>query len=440
MKRPRADGAAVALALLAAATPLAVTGAEGSTLVPPPRAHTLGIHRVTTRELAVFLPHITLDEPAGIAVTRLASTDDPETSNDNDEVTLVALDRSSGSVLTNFGLFRAGSWDGSEDADGRLSRPTDVAIDRHGTVGVTDTGNRRVVVLHHDGSRLTRTGVFPGFLEPTGIAADGQGGFFVCDRRFQTVFHLDPATGERTTFGLEVAFERPVDVATVPAGDVMARGKRRVLVVADQDGGRIRVFDPVGSLKASRTAASLAVPDASFDAIDVDYYGNVFAVDRRGDRIHKFRDDLYPLDTFGGREEEPEFRAPRGIAIHRRLGQVFVSEEAGGTYLWIGTDLVGLEVTGEDRRVGFRYVITEDSKVSVRVLDPQGRTVAVLVEGSYQAAGPQQGQWDGSDATGARLPAGDYLLELRARATYASRSSFEARRLRSFTLERGGNR
>jgi FlgD Ig-like domain/NHL repeat len=412
-------------------------GAVPGTLVAPPRAHTLGIHRVTSRELALFLPGFTLREPAGIAVARLDATNDPDTNGDDDEVTLVAVDRGSGALLTNFGLLRAGVWDGSGEPCGRLDHPTDAAIDRQGNVGVTDTGNHRVLVLHHDGKSLTFVGAFPGFPEPTGIAADGRGGFLVCDRSFQTVFHLDPSTGKRTTFGLEVAFDRPIDVATVPEGDTMANGKKRVVVVVDQDGQRLRVFDPAGSLKASRSADSLPVPDASFDAVDIDFYGNIFAVDRRGNRVHKLRDDLYPLQTFGTRDGDPGYRAPRGIAIHRRLGQVFITEEAGGSYLWIGTDVAGLEASAQGNGIAFSYVMTEDSRVNIRILDPQGHAVATLAHDAYEAAGPQQGTWDGTDAGGGRVPGGDYLLEITARATYASRSSFEARSLKAFALGRG---
>lgn len=397
----------------------------------------MGIHRVTARQLGLFLPGFTLQDPGGIAVARLDATNDPETNGDDDEVTLVAVDRGAGVLLTNYGLLRAGVWDGSHDTCGALSHPTDVAFDRHGNVGVTDTGNRRVIVLHHDGKALSLVGVFPGFLEPTGIAADGQGGFLVCDHRFQTVFHLDPRTGSRSTFGLEVAFERPIAIATIPEGDSMARGKKRVIAIVDRDGRRLRVFDPAGSLRASRPAASLPAEDAAFDDVDIDFYGNIFAVDRAGNRVHKFRDDLYPLETFGTRDGNPGYRAPRGIAIHRRLGQVFLTEEAGGSYLWIGTDVADLDVLAGEHELSFAYVITEDSRVNIRVLDPQGHELAVLARDVYQAAGPQRGNWDGADASGRGLPGGDYLLEITARATYASRSSFEARRLTAFALGRG---
>lgn len=371
-------------------------------------------------------------------MTRLRANDDPESTGDDDEVTLVAVDRGTGVLLTNFGLRKVSGWDGADSPSGRLLHPTDVAIDRDGRVAVTDTGNRRVLLLQHDGTQLTLVREFRGFLEPTGIAADGRGGFYVCDRRFQTVFHLDTETGERTTFGLEVAFERPIDVATIPEGDRMARGKKRVIAILDQDGGRVRLFDPAGALRATRTASSLAAEGAAFDAIDIDYYGNVFAVDRRGNRVHKFRDDLYPLHTFGRRDGRPGFRAPRGIAINRRLGQVFLSEEAGGLYLWVGTDVIDLEVEDLGNSVIFRYVVTEDSNVSARVLDPAGEEIVELIRGSYQRAGPQRGAWDGTDADRRRVRPGDYVLELRARATYASRSTYEKRALEAFTLGRVG--
>jgi sugar lactone lactonase YvrE len=392
------------------------------------------MNRVTGRELALVAPMVRIGEPAGIAVTRLTSTDDPEDAGDDDEVTLVAVDRSAGRVLSNLGLMKVGTWDGSDSDLGPLSSPSDVAIDRDGRVAITDTGNRRVVLLRHDGSSLRPVDQFPGFMEPRGVAADGKGGFYVCDRRFQTVVHLDTKTGKRTTFGLEVAFELPIAVATVGEGDRMARGGRRVVVIVDQDGKRLRVFDPAGALRATRLASSLSAPDARFDDVDVDYYGNILAVDRAGNRMHKFRDDLYPLDTFGTRDGDPGYRAPRGIAIHRRLGQVFLTEEAGGVYLWVGTDITGLAARSDGSGLAFSYLLTEESDVSARILDPQGKVAVTLMHESRQQAGPQRGSWDGSDGSGVRLQPGKYLLEVRARATYASRSSHEARRLQPFTL------
>jgi DNA-binding beta-propeller fold protein YncE len=425
-----AIAAAAAAAFLAA--PVLAT-----TLVPPPVAHTMGFRRVTERQVAIAIPGAKLVDPAGIAVVRLRATDGPERT-DDDEVTVVAVDRGSGRLFTNFGPLRAGSWSGEGGPTGPLATPSDVAIDADGRVAVTDTGNRRVVLLRHDGASLRAERVFDGFLEPRGIAADGRGGFYVCDRRFNAVFHLDAVTGKRTTFGLETAFDRPVAVATVPEGDRLARGKEPRVVVADLDGARLRSFSLSGSLHATLEASSVGVPDARFDAVEIDYYGNVYAADAAGHRMHKLRDDLFPLDTFGAEGTgQGQFRSPRGIAIHRRLGQVFVTEADGAQYLWVGTDVRELRVEPRAGAMGLAFVLTEESTLTVRVRDAHGAEVATLAADRRTPCGPFHGEWDGTDARGERVPGGSYTLEIRARATYASRSVFERTVERAFAFDAG---
>jgi sugar lactone lactonase YvrE len=403
-------------------------------------AHTFGVRRVTAKEIAIFLPGVTVRSPGDIATARLAATDRPGDPGDDDEVTLVALDSATGNLFTNYGLLRVGSWTGAGTRLGALRQPTGVAIDRDGRVAVTDTGNRRVVLLQHDGGELRASRAFDGFQEPTGIAADGRGGFWVCDRRANAVFHLDTASGARTTFGLEVGFDRPIACAAIPQGESVPSGTKRTLCVVDRDGQRLRSFDPTGVLHAGVDASSLGPGGASFDAIDLDYYGNVYAVDRAGDRLHKLRHDLLPLDTFGARgEREGEFLSPRGIAIHRKLGQVFVTEEDGGQYLWVGTDVKDFRADDRGDEVAFSFLLTEESTLDFRILDVEGEEVSVLVPGRRHEAGPQRGSWDGTDRAGRRVPGGDYLAEIRARATYASRSTWEKKLLRTFTLGRSGS-
>ena len=416
-------------------SPAGAPAAPGTTLVTPPRAHTFGIRRVTNRELKLFLPGTEIVEAGGISAVRLAATDDPGERSDDDEITLVAVDRGAGRVLTNFGLMKVGSWDGTGTELGPLESPWDVAIDVAGRVAVTDRGRHRVVLLQHDGRSLTAVRGFDGFLDPTGIAADGSGGFWICDRRFNTVFHLDTETGARSTFGLEVAFDRPLDVAAVASNETLARGREGGVVIVDRDGKRIRAFGRAGGLRASREAASLRPIEADFTAIEIDYYGNVLAVDGPGHQIHKFRDDLLPLASFGGRgTAEGEFLEPRGIAIHRRLGQVFITEREGGQYLWVGTDIPRFEASDEGGSVEFRFLLTEESTIDFRVLDARGRPVGVVVDGERIPAGPVVLRWDGRDADGRGAPRGDYLASIKARATYASRSSFVKEVLEPFTL------
>jgi DNA-binding beta-propeller fold protein YncE len=395
----------------------------------------MGFRRVTSTQILLVLPGTRLQEPAGIAVSRLSATDDPRSSSDDDEVTIVAVDRDAGRLFTNFGLAKLGTWDGEGTDVGALRLPSDVAIDRGGTVAVTDTGNRRVVVLRHDGRSLGDERAFPGFAEPVGIAADGAGGFLVCDRGAGTVTRLDAETGARIPFGLETGFDHPIHVAAVGRDEGLARGKEPAVIVVDRDGKRVRAFDPSGVLRSSLAAGSLGASGARFGAVDIDYYGNVYSVDPGGNRLHKLRSDLAPLDTFGRDGTEPgEFRAPRGIAIHRRLGQVFITEKDGGQYLWVGTDVREFRADSRPGAVDFSFVLTEDSQVTMRILDAQGREVATVVPDRRVPCGPQHGVWDGTAANGRPAPPGRYLAEVRARATYSSGSRFEKKLLEPFTL------
>ncbi len=416
-------GAAALAALLSAVLP-----ADASTLLPPPRGHTLGFDRVTPRELALALPGVKIGAPAGIAVVRLASTNDPKSSKDDDEVTVIAVDSETGYLLANGRGLKAIVWGRDPGSVGPLVRPTDVAIDTAGRVAVTDTGNRRVVLLRHDGTALRPLRAFDGFGDPRGVTADGRGGFYVCDRTADRVVRLDAENGRRDSFGLEVSFDRPTAIAMVAQDDRLAKGKMRRVAVVDRDGARLRLFTIEGNLVASRDASQVGAPGASFDDVDLDYFGNVFAVDRAGHRVHKLRDDLFPLDTFGARGAGPgQFQTPRGLAIHRPLGQVFITEEKGGRYLWIGTDVRDLRAKPNGENVEFSYRLTEESVATMRILDSAGREVATLYENDRQSAGTTLGTWDGSSRNGARVAAGEYTAEIRARATYSSKSYDEAR-------------
>jgi hypothetical protein len=56
--------------------------------------------------------------------------------------------------------------------------------------------------------------------------------------------------------------------------------------------------------------------------------------------VIKFDHNLKLLDIFGSEgDEDNQFIEPRGIAIYKRFGQVFVAEKKGAQYFWVGTNL-----------------------------------------------------------------------------------------------------
>ncbi|MAT38913.1 MAG: hypothetical protein CL946_04845, partial [Ectothiorhodospiraceae bacterium] len=59
------------------------------------------------------------------------------------------------------------------------------------------------------------------------------------------------------------------------------------------------------------------------------------------------------------------------------------------------------------------YTLTDESTVTLRVLDMLGREVSTLVN-ETQAAGSYSVVWEGTDASGQLLPSGTYLYRLDA--------------------------
>ncbi|MCD6361933.1 MAG: S8 family serine peptidase [Armatimonadetes bacterium] len=62
------------------------------------------------------------------------------------------------------------------------------------------------------------------------------------------------------------------------------------------------------------------------------------------------------------------------------------------------------------------YTLSNDAAVDVEVLNIAGIVVRRVITGREQAAGPQQVVWDGRNASGAPVPAGTYIVRIRARA------------------------
>jgi hypothetical protein len=119
----------------------------------------------------------------------------------------------------------------------------------------------------------------------------------------------------------------------------------------------------------------------TFDHIAIDYYGNVYVTDRTANLIHKFDRHLTYLvaigsDASGGGQS---FDEPRGIAINRRFGQIFVAERAGAQYFWIGADVFrfsadNLVIDPVRRRcsVDISFLLTECASISLVLKDEKG--------------------------------------------------------------------
>ena len=457
-RRLRAD-AALLWASLVCAAPAAAQSPEleigdqpaHTTLVYPPFAHTLGIHRARPSHLALFLGDRTrFDEPQGLAAVKFASDDDPDARGDDFQLTLFGVNSGRGEVLYNSSMQTLAIYGRKGDGRDELDRPHGIAATVDGRVYVADTGNRRVVRLRWDrvGRALTWVGSWDGS-EPFDVEADTRGDVWVSDRRENAVLRfpdgaagagtrlLPPplSTGDRWPLPDDV--EAPLGLAVMDSLDPWLQPNASRLYLVDRDGRRLRAYDPGGRIVAAIDAADMPDAAARFFYVEIDYFGNVYVSDPAAGRIWKLDQLLRPLDSFSGPGPiESALEEPRGIAIWKRFGQVFVAEREGAQYFFVGTDLrpvsEPLEIrppSGNDEGPGewsMELFLTEAAHVSVAFLDAAGDTLAAADTG-LALAGPRTLRWDETDWT-ARGPAGweegAERVVLEARPTYSSRRRF----------------
>lgn len=438
-------------ALAATALSLALSAAAASdedpsgqtTLVYPPFHHCLGIHRVTEFHRFLYLGMRTrFEEPAGIAAVKLAAKDDPATPTDDDELTVFGLNSRRCEIIYNTSLYDVEIYGECGSGPGHFREPLGIAADELGNVFVADTGNDRVVKLlyENDGLRFVKsfgsTGSGPRQLSgPSQISVGASGRLYVSDTGNDRIVVLSPNgepvasfTGDPSSY---VRFARPVGLAAVEADDPWITDDLEFIVVADGEGRRLIRLSTAGDVEALVKSSDLPVANASFGYLAIDYYGNVYATDRTEGRIHKFDRRLRYVTSVGrsGRGEM-ELDEPRGIALWRRFGQIFITERAGAQYFWIGTDALDFAVAPPAiapgvGRTTITYRLTEVSRVTLEVLDSEGSSVHTIVENRRRALGENRERWDGTAGRPPEaLPSGSYTLRLTAAPTYSSRKHF----------------
>jgi sugar lactone lactonase YvrE len=469
---------ALLLTAIVAARP-ALASDEPTTLVYPPFGHCLGIKRVTDFHRFIYLGTRTkLSNPTGIVAVKLRSEDDPATESDDDELTVFGLNTGRCEIIFNTSIYEASIYGGCGSGRDQFREPLGIAADEDGNVFVADTGNDRIVRLLYENDSLRwvkefgSTGSGERQLEgPSAVSIGASGTLYVCDSGNDRVVVMTSAgepirtiagagtaevdasrperpetnanevaeneTGEGEALG--VLFENPAGIAVVEGSDPWIARGRDFMVVSDRDGGRLTSLTRDGRLERTLDADELPVPDARFGALAIDFYGNVYALDRAGGRIHKLDRDLRYVTSFGeSGTDDGQFDDPRDITLYRRFGQIFVTESSGAQYLWIGTDILDLLVEPStivpDERVTMSYLLTETSRVTVELLDARGRTVATLVGNRRRPVGVYTERWELSERLPEPLAPGRYTLRMTATPTYSSGQYFHDTAERPLTV------
>ena len=435
MPRVRLGHVLSSLALLAGLVESVESGVTPqTTLVVPTFQHTWGIHRATSRHLFLFVGLKTrFNNPQGVAAVRLRSREDPTTELDDDELTVYGVNSGEHNIIYNTSMHSLGIYGEQGHREGQFQNPRGIAADEHGNVYVADTDNHRVVHLVNTGRELVWAkaigshGDGPGhFQSPSGVALDSQGRLYVTDTNNHRIQVFDSYGKYLREIGNSLLW--PEGIAVIDSGERWFYYRESYLCVVDSGGRRLQKISLDGEILHRADYQQIEMAKARLGYVAIDYYGNVWVTDPDNHCVHKFDRCLNFVVSFGGQGRgEAEFISPRGIAIWRRFGQVFVAEETGAQYYWVGVDLLNVEVSpsSEERGIEIRFFLTERAYLTVDIWGEHGRLVNTVVAGKGEPIGNGEYWWSGRDAQGTVLPSGQYKVRIVAQPTYSSYHYFQ---------------
>jgi hypothetical protein len=411
-----------------------VHGEPPTTLVFPTFLHTWGIHKATSMHLFLFLGLKTrFNNPQGLAAVRLRTWDDPTSQHDDDELTVYGVNSGEHHIIYNTSMYSLGIYGQEGNGSGQFQNPRGIAADEHGNVYVADTGNHRVVHLYNSGKGLTWAGVIgshgdgPGhFLSPCDLALDSQGHLYVADTGNDRIQVFD-AHGQYLR-EINADLVSPRSIAVITSQERWSYYGGTYICVVDSGGYRLHKFTPQGRLLKRAKSQETGMSQARFGYLAIDYYGNTWVTDAENHCLHKFDRHLNFIVSFGHKGKgDREFISPRGVAIWRRFGQVFVAEKAGAQYYWVGVDLLRVEVSQNSRaeKVKIRFFLTERAYLTIDIWDDHGERIKTLVTAKIEPLGDRTYFWDGRDATGNLAAPGEYRVKITAEPTYSSYHYFQ---------------
>ena len=189
------------------------------------------------------------------------------------------------------------TWGGYGSADGKMTFPYGIDVDRAGNVYVADYYNSRIQKFTSSGTFLMKVGT-PGtgpgqFHYPAGVAVDGAGNIYVADQYNHRVQKFD----SRGTFVMMLGGNGTADdQMRYPTNIAFDRADN--VYVADHGHHRIQKFTPTGTLIALWGVRGSGPGEFwSPTGIAVDGAGTVYVADTNNNRIETFARQGASLNT-----------------------------------------------------------------------------------------------------------------------------------------------
>jgi len=419
--------ATIAAAFLISRPSAAQDGAP-TTLVPPPWKHTLGLNRVDQTHLSFYSGYKKdFSDPRGVAAVKLVFNDKGG-AGDDDELTVYGVNSGTGEIFYNKSMTSLGFFGESGSGSGRFLDATGVAADADGNTVVADTGNNRVVFLRNTDNTVLfvkavdLAGSGTPLRSPSGVCIEGES-VYIADTGNDRIVVTDRTGNFVREFTGDV--KAPFAVAGIASTDFNHYGSS-FIVVTDSLHNRLTQFGLDGEVLQIREFREVSGNEGGFYYVAVDYYSNVYVTDAVGGCIYKFDRYLRYLTRFGcdtGTGED--LIEPRGIAIYRRFGQVFVAEKAGASYFWVGTDVRNIDVTWKEQQgyteLMVKYLLTEHSEITVSLETESGKVAKTFEKDRFTEPGRVTRRFK---LYGHELPCPvtscDYVIVVTARPTYSS--------------------
>lgn len=408
-----------------------------STLVYPNFWHTpLGIHKGTPFWLKVFLGNRTyFDNPQDLACTKLVvDYGKINPGKDDWQLTVYGCNTGRSEIIYNPSMYSLGIFGEEGTGDGQLDNPIGIACNEYGDIYIADTGNNRLSRWFNDGKRVRficnigGPGNGPGeFNSPTYLDLDASGRVYVSDTGNNRVQVFEKSGGYVYSIDTKNGISNPQGIAVWDSRAKYTGYKEDCIFLIDGNNNRILKMDMKGHVLRSVRAEEAAGREVWLTTLDLDYYGNIYAVDNRNSQVHKFNQDLR-LVTSQGKfgTNDYEFEKPTGIAIYRHYGQVFVSDRESAQYFWIGSDVKDLRIKKVGQyEVQFDFYLTEKGRVTIEIetADAAGATKTVKVTDSIELeAGKNSICWSVPVENRDRdlKSGGNYVVNFHLMATYSS--------------------
>ncbi len=391
----------------------------------PPFEHTLGFNRVGRFFINLYLGRsFRIDDPQGMCGAKMVEEDDPATTRDDHVLTMFGVNSGTGQILYNVRLAEPRIYGSSGSDTGQFNRPHGICCNKHGDVYVADTDNNRVVRLKYAATRLQWVSVIDTMLSgPRDVALDSRGRVYIADTKHDRVVVCDSLGAVLAVWN--PGLEGPTAIAVLDPDAEYNEFRVGIAAVIDRSRTRVNLLTLSGEILRQVDMRRVGLDQAGFAYVAFDRHGNIYVTDQENDQIHVFDSGLKYVVSYG-REGTGQYRfaSPRGIAIWRRFGQVFIAEAEGGQYYWLGLDayLIGcFPAEFDSHRPGttIALYVTELADVTVTIDDGTNREVRTLTPPHMQRPGEVLIVWDGRDNQGELVPVGTYRINVLARPTYS---------------------